>query len=96
MTKPMSVYRALGIAAGLFVVMGMFTNELVRLLAIMLYLAAVLAWVRLPVWRARRAENRRLALDADWQHAALMQGNVDVGVFGEPVVKPAPANREAS
>ena len=83
MSKPISMGRALAIAGGVFVALTLFTDETLRLLAVTLYLALVLTLVHLPVRRARRAERRRLAFDADWQHAALMQGNIGLGVFGD-------------
>jgi hypothetical protein len=77
-----TVGRGLGIAAGLIVVAGLFSNDLVRLLALVLYVGAIAAAFAYRDWRTDRDRRRALAADCDLQHDALMHGDIATGVFG--------------
>lgn len=72
----MKLHNALGVGAGFFVVAAVFTNDWARLLALVIYAAAIGAMLAYPGWRAERAERRRLAAAAEAEHAALMRGDI--------------------
>lgn len=50
--------------------------------AVALSPVAIAAGIALHGQAQRRARHRRLAFDADWEHAALMDGDTAVGIYG--------------